>query len=151
MYFHLLPAVEDVGSPIDDVRWSAVLRSGSAFEMYRQRHGPIAPERVAEFMILDGEFPRSMNSCVINADQSLHSISGTPVGMAHTNVEEKIYRLRSELGQAKIDEIIIAGLHEFLENFQADINLVGQSIFDTYFALPMFEETASGNAHTETQ
>ena len=62
IYFYLLPDVNDVGGHIDDVRWSALLKSASAFEMYRQRFGPIAPERVAEFLILDREFPRSMNS-----------------------------------------------------------------------------------------
>ena len=119
--------------------------------MYRQRYGPIAPDLVAEFMILDGEFPRSMTSCIVNADQSLHSISGTPVDVAHNEAEEKIYRLRSDLGQAKINEIIINGLHEFLENFQADVNLVGQSIFNTYFALPMFEATEPDDMPVETQ
>ena len=144
MYFHLLPGVEDVGGPIDDVRWSAMLRSGSAFEMYRLRYGPIAPDDVAEFMILDTEFPRSINSCILNADRSLHAISGTPTGTAHNQAEETLYQLHSDLNQAKIDEIMIGGLHEFLEQFQSDINLAGQSIYDTYFDLPMFEESNLG-------
>jgi uncharacterized alpha-E superfamily protein len=150
MYFHLLPGVEDVGGPVDDVRWSAVLRSRSAFEMYRQRYGPIAPDRVAEFMILDTEFPRSMNSCIINSDESLHAISGTPVGAEHNQAEETLYQLRSDLNQAKIDEIIIGGLHEFLEKFRSDINLVGQSIYNTYFALPVVD-AALGEIPVETQ
>ncbi len=33
-YFLLLPSVDAVGSPIDDIQWVAVLRSASAFEMY---------------------------------------------------------------------------------------------------------------------
>lgn len=149
MYFHLLPSVEDVGGPVDDVRWAAVLRSASAFEMYRQRYGPIAPDRVAEFMILDTEFPRSMNSCIVNADQSIHAISSTPMGTAHNHAEETLYQLRSDLNQAKIDEIMIGGLHEFLEQFQSDINLAGQSIYDTYFDLPMFEESSLGEIPLE--
>lgn len=95
-------------------------------------------------MILDAEFPRSINSCVVNADQSLHAISSTPIGTARNQAEETIYQLRSDLNQAKIDEIIINGLHEFLEKFQVDINLVGQSIYNTYFALPLFEANAPG-------
>lgn len=71
--------------------------------------------------------------------------------MAHNEAEEKIYRLRSDLGQAKINEIIINGLHEFLENFQADVNLVGQSIYNTYFALPMFDATSPVETPIETQ
>ena len=151
MYYHLLPEVDDVGAPVDHVRWTAVLRSGSAFEMYRQRYGPIAPDRVAEFMILDPEFPRSMNSCIVNADQHLHAISSTPVGTARNQAEETIFQLRSDLNNAKIDEIIIGGLHEFLEKFQVDINLVGQSISNTYFALREIEATTPGEFSNETQ
>ena len=35
-YFLLLPSVRDVGNPVDDLQWSAVLRSISAFEPYRK-------------------------------------------------------------------------------------------------------------------
>ena len=36
-YFILLPALTDVGTPFDDIQWAAVLKSASAFEMYRKR------------------------------------------------------------------------------------------------------------------
>ena len=39
-YFLLLPKVDDVGTTVDDVQWAAVLRSASAFEMYRQAPRP---------------------------------------------------------------------------------------------------------------
>src|SRR5712692_7195966 len=79
-YFILLPSVTDVGTPMDDIQWAAVLRSTSAFEMYRKRHGRIAPERIVEFLMLDGEFPRAIRYCVSRADRSLHAITGTPIG-----------------------------------------------------------------------
>src|ERR1044071_2229871 len=41
-YFILLRTVEEVGTPFDDIQWAAVLRSASAFEMYRKRHGRIS-------------------------------------------------------------------------------------------------------------
>src|ERR1041385_3042096 len=45
-YFILLRSVQDVGTPFDDIQWAAVLRSASAFEMYRKRHGRISPKSV---------------------------------------------------------------------------------------------------------
>ena len=51
--FILLPSVSDVGTPYDDIQWSAVLKSVSAFEMYRKRYGRISPDRVVEFLLLD--------------------------------------------------------------------------------------------------
>src|SRR6266851_9150654 len=38
-YFLLLRSAQDVGTAFDDLQWAAVLRSASAFEMYRKRHG----------------------------------------------------------------------------------------------------------------
>ena len=79
-YFTLLPSVQDVGSPVDDLQWSAVLRSVSGFEMYRKRFHGITVERIVDFLILDREFPRAIRYCVEEADESLHAISGSPQG-----------------------------------------------------------------------
>src|SRR2546428_756171 len=56
-YYILLPKVSDVDTPFDDIQWAAVLRSASAFEMYRKKFGRIAPRRIVEFLITDQEFP----------------------------------------------------------------------------------------------
>ena len=63
-YFLLLPTAADVGTTSDDIQWAAVLRSASAFEMYRKRHGRIAPDRIVEFLLLDTEFPRAIQYCL---------------------------------------------------------------------------------------
>ena len=79
-YFILLPSVSDVGTPYDDIQWGAVLKSVSGFEMYRKCFGRILPERVVEFLLLDGEFPRAVRYCIGLADNSLHAITGTRAG-----------------------------------------------------------------------
>ena len=48
-YFILLPKVSDVGTPFDDIQWLALLRSASALEMYRQRHGRICAGERRQF------------------------------------------------------------------------------------------------------
>jgi uncharacterized alpha-E superfamily protein len=134
-YFILLPAVADVGTPFDDIQWAAVLKSASAFEMYRKRHGRLVPDRVADFLILDREFPRAMHDCIVKAEESLHAISGSPLGTFQNLAEQGLGRLRSELDYAQIQEIIASGLHEFLDAFQAKLNRVGNAICETFFAL----------------
>jgi uncharacterized alpha-E superfamily protein len=134
-YFLLLPNVSDVGTPVDDIQWSAVLKSASAFEMYRKRFGPIRPDRVADFLMLDREFPRAMHYCLVEAEESLHAISGSPLGTFQNTAEQRLGRLRSELDYAQVDEIIANGLHEFLDTFQAKLNTVGTAIFETFMAL----------------
>ena len=44
-YFMLLPSARDIGTPYDDIHWSAVLKSVSGFEMYRKKYGRITPLR----------------------------------------------------------------------------------------------------------
>lgn len=135
-YFILLPAVTYVGSTLDELQWMALLKSASAYEMYRKRGGHrITPTAVAEFLILDKEFPRSIRSCIIEAERSLHHITGTPVGSWRIPVERAMGRLRSDLDYAMIEEIVEMGLHEYLDNLQSRMNEVGAKIFETFFAL----------------
>jgi uncharacterized alpha-E superfamily protein len=144
-YFILLPAVVEVGTPFDDIQWAAVLKSASAFEMYRKRHGRLVPTRVADFLILDREFPRAMHDCIVKAEESLHAISGSPPGTFQNLAEQRLGRLRSELDYAQIQEIIASGLHEFLDAFQAKLNRVGDAIYETFFALRPVASNASSS------
>jgi uncharacterized alpha-E superfamily protein len=134
-YFILLPRVSDVGTPFDDIQWSAVLRSASAFEMYRKRHGRLTPDRIVDFLLLDREFPRAIHYCLIKAEESLHAITGTPPGTFRNPVERRLGQLRSELGYARVEDILAGGLHEFLDGLQVRLNLIGDAIQDTFFAL----------------
>jgi uncharacterized alpha-E superfamily protein len=134
-YFILLPALTDVGTPFDDIQWAAVLKSASAFEMYRKRFGRLRPDRVADFLILDREFPRAMHYCVVKAEESLHAISGSLPGTFQNLAEQRLGRVRSELDYAQIQEIINGGLHEFLDAFQTKLNHVGDAIYHTFLAL----------------
>ncbi|HVZ79584.1 MAG TPA: alpha-E domain-containing protein [bacterium] len=133
-YFILLPKVEDVGTPYDNILWTALLRSASASEMYRKKHSLIQPPKVAEFLILDRDFPRSMSYCVTESERSLRAITGSPAGTYCNPVEQRMGRLRSELDYADISAIIASGLHEYLDNFQAKLNSVGEALFAYYFA-----------------
>lgn len=133
-YFILLPKPTDVGTPYDDVQWSAVLKSVSGFEMYRKRHGRIAPERIVQFLLLDGDFPRAVRYCVGVADASLHVITGTRTGAFSCVTEQKLGLLRSELDYAQADAIIARGLHEFFDNLQSKMNTIDECIFGDFFA-----------------
>ena len=102
-YFLLLPTAADVGTTSDDIQWAAVLRSASAFEMYRKRHGRIAPDRIVEFLLLEKEFPRAIQYCLVRARESVHAISGTPAGMFRYPVERLLGELCSELAYARVE------------------------------------------------
>ncbi|HWX20136.1 MAG TPA: alpha-E domain-containing protein [Candidatus Binatia bacterium] len=134
-YFILLRSVQDVGTPFDDIQWAAVLRSASAFEMYRKRHGRISPKSVVEFLLLDREFPRAIHFCLLAARDSLYAISGTPPGTFRYVPEKLVGQLCSDLSFTSVDEIVNSGLHEYLDNLQTRMNQVAAGIYETFFAL----------------
>jgi uncharacterized alpha-E superfamily protein len=138
-YFMLLRSAADVGTPLDDVHWSAVLRSASAFEMYRKRHGRMSPEGIAQFLLLDPEFPRAIRFCLNSAREALHAISGTPLGSFKNPAERFMGQLCSELAYANIEDVIRSGLHEYLDSLQTKMNHVSVGIHDTFFARRMPE------------
>jgi len=134
-YFILLPDPSDVGTAYDEIQWAALLKSASAFEMYRKRWGLIVPARVIEFLLLDPKFPRSMRYCVTKAERSLHAITGSALDTADTSAERRLGRLRSELEYGDAREIIGGGLHEYLDAFQTKVNAVGDAVYETFFAM----------------
>ncbi|MBS0210364.1 MAG: alpha-E domain-containing protein [Planctomycetes bacterium] len=142
-YYLLLPSAADVGTPLDTNHWAALLKSASALEMYRKVHGSITPARVVEFLVLDRDFPRAMHFCLLRAEQSLLSITGGSMGTYNTVVEQRLGRLRSELDYAMVNEIILGGLHQFIDGFQTKLNQVGEAISETFLASHPAHATAA--------
>lgn len=137
-YYVLLPSATHVGSTLDELGWIALLKSAGAYEMYRQwsKQHRITPAGVSKFLILDPEFPRSIQFCLWQAEQSLHQITGTPLGAWRIPAERAMGRLRSELEYLTIEEIIQGGMHEFLDRLQQQMNHVDDQMYMSFFALP---------------
>lgn len=132
-YFILLPSIVYVGTTLEELQWSSLLKSTSAYEMYRKSQQRITPERVAEFLILDREFPRSILFCLIQAEKSLRKIRGNNTGIWQNPAERELGKLRSELEFITIEEIIDRGLHEFLDGMQLALNHAGALVSTTFF------------------
>jgi len=132
-YFMLLPEAEYVGAPYDNIQWAAVLKSVSAHDMYRKIFHRITPKQVADFLIFDTEFPRSIRHCIANALFSLHKITGTPQGVVQNRAEKILGRLQADLDYADIAEVLEFGMHEYLESLQVRLNQVGEEISTTFF------------------
>jgi uncharacterized alpha-E superfamily protein len=134
-YFTLLPRIQDVGTTLDDLQWSAVLRSVSGFEMYRKRFHTITVHRLVSFLILDDQFPRAVRFCVEWADRSLHAISGSRMGSFANSADQRLGRLKAELAYGDIEQIIQGGLHEFVDDLQRQLNEVDEAISETFFSM----------------
>jgi uncharacterized alpha-E superfamily protein len=131
-YFLLLPDPQDVGGPLDVVQWAALLGSVGALEMYRQVHGVISPKCVAEFLLLDPQFPRAAAHCLAQAQGALDQILNR--GDARTlDVHRRLGLLRSLLQFGDIDQIIHRGLHEYIDQTQQQLNQIDDAINAAFF------------------
>ena len=135
-YFTLLPDPTHVGRALDVVQWSALLESTSALHMYRKRFGRISPHDVVDFLVFDRFFPRSMRFCVALAEERLRAISGSPPGVFANRAEQQLGQLTSLMNYSSVSEVITAGLHEFVDDFQIRLNATGDAVFETFFQLP---------------
>ena len=134
-YFIMLPRLDYVGSSMDNVLWSALLKSTNSFEMYRKRFNLISPQNIVDFLIFDREFPRSIIYCVSHAEQSLFRITGTPVGAFNNELERQCGKLSGKLNYSNVSEVMSMGLHEFLDGIQSDVNKLDNAIFENFFAI----------------
>jgi uncharacterized alpha-E superfamily protein len=134
-FLALLPQATYAGTPLDDIQWAAVLNSASGLQMYRQRYGRVEPDQIVRFLLLDREFPRSVQYCLIAADESLHAISGTTSGTFCNLPEQRLGQLRSEVAFTDAAGILQRGVHEYLDDLQTRLNALGGAIQETFFSI----------------
>jgi uncharacterized alpha-E superfamily protein len=134
-YFLLLPTVNDVGLAYDDIQWGALLKSASAFEMYRKKHGLLTPARVVEFLLLERKFPRAIRYCVVKAERSVHAITETPLDADGSAAERALGGIRATLAAGDVRAIMAGGMHEYLDDLQTRLNAASDAIHETFFAL----------------
>jgi len=132
-YFTLLPTVDSVGTAHDDLQWSSLLFSISGFEAYRRQHHMIRSNSVVDFFLLHPEFPRSVLFCIENLEISLAAISGGATDDRHAKAAKLATAVKKKLSQTDASDILRDGLHEFVDTLQKDMNLIGESITETYF------------------
>lgn len=132
-YYLLLPSLSEIGSPLDNIHWSALLGSASGLEMYRKRYGLVTPTNVVAFLLLDPEFPRSVLFCLGEVEDALRAVSHSPAGQWSFDAEKLLARVRSDLSFSTADEIIGGGLHENIDDLQTKFNAIDAGILQHYF------------------
>ena len=110
--------------------WTALLRGTSAHEAYLRHAGEdIDPVGVVSYLLLEGDFPRSMRFGVARCLESLKAIAG---GGA-SDAERHMGRLESDLRYMDVADLFRRGVGAFLTNVQEVCAAVGSSVHQAYF------------------
>jgi len=130
-YYVLLPSLSYVGSSLDNVQWETILRSLGAERAFRWLNaGELDARGIADFLILDGRFPRSLRFCYAKIRSHLHSLAleyGAE-GRAH----EVMRNADLKLQDADMESVIDAGLHEFLADCIVTNNEIARAVEADY-------------------
>jgi uncharacterized alpha-E superfamily protein len=134
-YHILLPTPAQVGTPVDQAHWVAILTSCSGYEPFHKKvqpHGDLGAA-VADFLIFDPQFPRSVVCCLAECEEALHAIAGRPHDECGNEAERLLDELSAWLRGTGITEVIGAGLHESLTRVVNSAHDIGGAIHRTYF------------------
>ncbi|TLS39044.1 alpha-E domain-containing protein [Pseudalkalibacillus caeni] len=114
--------------------WWSVLQSVSGHEAYIKTYRPlINDQNVAEFLIFNPSFPRSMYFCIQKVKGAFEMIEDHHVEHYSKSLFEALEYLENDLTDYTIEEVIAHGPHSFLQSFQNRCNKIGQLIAKTYY------------------
>ncbi|MDP3413481.1 MAG: alpha-E domain-containing protein [Polaromonas sp.] len=118
-------AASEKDQEYDFYHWSAILRSVSAFEIYRRVYrNVIKPERVAELLILRADMPRSLAASLQEVVNNLKLVTDDTT----CETVRRAGKLSADLQYARIDEILATALHAYLTQFLDRVNELGAYI-----------------------
>lgn len=118
-------------TPYDGLLWTAILRSQSGFQMYRQHvRRRINGVDVVRFLLQDTPFPRSMAHALHSAQQALDSLPRNELPL------RLVVQARRHVQDADVDTLLADDrLHEFLDSLQRDIGDIHLIIAEIWFKL----------------
>ncbi len=129
-YHIILPDLSMVGSALDYYQWAALLKSLSGFGAFRRScHTGFMPADVAEFVVLNRDFPRSIAFSVERMGGALQII-----GTAGKEKTQAAFDQFSGNVNATAKELFSEGLHEYLAHL-----LERSAMFHTALAEEFFQ------------
>lgn len=109
--------------------WASVLRSVSAFEIYRKVYRDVVtPLRIAELLIQRADMPRSLLACMNELTINLQAVSGGQQGGALRIAG----RMQAELHYLSIDAAFAPTIHQFLTAFLESTHRLGLRISEDF-------------------
>ena len=123
-----------IGSADDFVFWSTILRTAAAYQVFHRLEPESAsPERVARFLVLSPNHPRSVGYCVSEIGNALSQLRG-PFGLSGANTCLEAAEVLTEgLLAAGHDNNLLARLHEFNDWVQRALIDLTTHIGDAFF------------------
>jgi uncharacterized alpha-E superfamily protein len=123
---------------LESVDWVALLRSCSALEAYcRHYTADVRPERVAEFLLLSADFPRSVRFAAARVESALLALARASGRGGGGRADRLVGRLHASLDYGQVDEILSDDPHGYLAGIIRQCALIHTALYQSYIAYPI--------------
>lgn len=143
-YFNRLPY--SVDQPVESeeyLEWVGLLKCCAAFEAYCKKNtAELRPLRIAEFLLLNPEFPHSVRFSVDKVHCALEAIAE----MTERKAEQPVRlagRLQATLSFSQIEEVMSSGATSYVESVREQCSQAHTAIHQIYFDYPAETAVAS--------
>jgi len=114
--------------PFQDMLWMSMLKSLSAYQMYRQSMQiRINRDDVIRFLFLQETFPRSVNYCVLNLKDYIEHLPN------NENCNKQIQKLRNLLKKSQKTSFDRQQLHDYIDQIQLSLGNLHAQIASAWF------------------
>jgi uncharacterized alpha-E superfamily protein len=135
--FILMPRKE-APTEYDSILWVNVLKSLSAYQMYRQHvRNRVVADEVVRFLLTDLYFPRSVAHTLAQSEACISALPRNALPL------KSLARVRARVDDADIGRATLDDLHRLIDEVQSDLGDVNEQIQAAWFAL---ERTAPAQA-----
>ncbi len=129
---------EDVRLPPTHAEWVGLLRSCAALEAYcRVYTAHLRPELVAEFLLLNQDFPRSVRFSAARVESALRAVAQLAGRTNDGRAERLAGRLHASLDYGQVDEILSEDPHAYLEAVGRYCAQIHAAAYQSYISYPI--------------
>ncbi|HEY5238423.1 MAG TPA: alpha-E domain-containing protein [Rhizomicrobium sp.] len=113
--------------------WLVLLKFCTAFEPYCKAHtAALSPEKIAEFLLFDAEFPHSLRFSIDRVCDALARVAPGVAQQRRASVERLAGKLKASVDFGQIEDLMGAGLAPYLADITRQCEHIHDSVFTSY-------------------
>lgn len=124
----MLPVRDTAMAPFANIQWMSVLRSLSAYQMYRIKTGQrVYPAGVVSYLLADADFPRACVCCLRRAGDVLARLPHSD------SIVASVQQLSQEIAATPFAQLDSTAMHDYIDRLQLSLAAMHDAITLAYF------------------
>jgi uncharacterized alpha-E superfamily protein len=125
----------DLEKPTDAAYWKYLLMSISGYSLYLKRYqSGFEARNIIDQVLFNRDFPRSVIYSLDHLYSNFERLRSEKNIEGFKNIQFKIGKLRSKVQYSNVQSVSSIGLHDYLNEIMTDIDDIGVTLNQCYFA-----------------